>query len=379
MIQFLTDTPWLAQVSLVLGGIILGFAAERVCVRWLGRLAKGTDAKWDDAIIRSIHWMPMIWFVSAGIYFAVLFRGVDPAIQQLVLRGVTVVVILSIVVVGWRFVGVAFQVLAGRSQGILPSTTLVTNLARVLVAVLGGFIILQNLDVEITPLIGALGIVGLAVALALQDTLGNLFAGLQIIFSRQVRPQDYVRLETGEEGFVTDVKGRNTTIRTFPDHNLVIVPNATLASSTVTNFSLPRRNLWIGVDVGVSYDSDLEQVERVALDVASDVMASVEGGIHSQVPVVRFEQFGASSIDFTVRMFVKEFTDQVLIRHEFIKRLHTRFNREGIEIPFPQRTLHVSGSQPAPLDPLAGNNPADAGGLARTEDEADGAGRGIEG
>ena len=346
MIQFLTDTPWLAQVSLVLGGIILGFAAERVCVRWLGRLAKGTDAKWDDAIIRSIHWMPMIWFVSAGIYFAVLLRGVDPAIQGLVLRGVTVVVILSIVVVGWRFVGVAFEVLAARSQGILPSTTLVTNLARVLVATLGGFIILQNLDVEITPLIGTLGIVGLAVALALQDTLGNLFAGLQIIFSRQVRPQDYVRLETGEEGFVTDVKGRNTTIRTFPDHNLVIVPNATLASSTVTNFSLPRRNLWIGVDVGVSYDSDLEHVERVALEVASDVMASVEGGVHSQAPMVRFEQFGASSIDLTVRMFVKEFTDQVLIRHEFIKRLHARFNREGIEIPFPQRTLHVSGSAP---------------------------------
>ena len=109
MIQFLTDTPWLAQVSLVLGGIVLGFAAERVCVRWLGRVAKGTDAQWDDAIIRSIHWMPMIWFVSAGIYFAVLLRGVDPAIQGLVLRGVTVVVILSIVVVGWRFVGVAFR------------------------------------------------------------------------------------------------------------------------------------------------------------------------------------------------------------------------------------------------------------------------------
>jgi len=201
------------------------------------------------------------------------------------------------------------------------------------------FIILQNLDINVTPLITALGIGGLAVALALQDTLGNLFAGVQIILSSHVRRGDYVSLESGEEGYVTDVRGRSTTIQTFPDGNLVVVPNSALASSIVKNFSLPRTALWVSIDVGVSYDSDLERVEEVTLEVAHKVLSESEGGVLDEPPLVLFHTFGDSSINFEVRMMVSEFTRQGFIRHEFIKRLHERFNREGIEIPFPIRTV----------------------------------------
>jgi len=253
-----------------------------------------------------------------------------------------VLVLGAVVVAGMRAAGGGIEMLSGRT-GAIKSPTLVVNLAKMSVAILGLFIILQNLGIDITAAITALGIGGLAVALALQDTLGNLFAGVQIILSRQVRQRDYVRLSSGEEGWVTDVKGRNTTIQTFPDGNLVIVPNSMLASSIVKNFSMPRTALWVTVGVGVSYDSDLAHVEGIALDVAKQVLGEADGGVPGEDPIVRFHTFGDSSINFDVRMMVREFESQGPIQHEFIKRLHQRFGAEGIEIPFPIRTVIMQG------------------------------------
>ena len=142
---------------------------------------------------------------------------------------------------------------------------------------------------------------------------------------------------------MTDVKGRSTTIQTFPDGNLVTVPNAVLASSIVKNFSMPRKALWVTLEVGVSYDSDLEHVEAVALEVAKQVLGEVDGGVPGEDPIVRYHTFGDSSINLDVRMMVREFRSQGPVRHEFIKRLHLRFGEEGIEIPFPIRTIIMGG------------------------------------
>ena len=187
----------------------------------------------------------------------------------------------------------------------------------------------------------ALGIGGLAVALALEETLNNLFSGVQIIASQLVRPGDYVRLDAGYEGYVTDIKARNTTIRAYPENNRIIVPNRILASSIVINYSLPEKNLWVDLSVGVAYDSDLEQVEQITLDVAQEICQRFEGASSEHEPVLRYEEFGDSSINFRVRILVNAFEDQFLIKHAFIKALHKRFNTEGIEIPFPIRTLYM--------------------------------------
>ena len=251
---------------------------------------------------------------------------------------------------GGGAVGGAVGMLSGRAGGAIKSPTLVVNLARIAVAILGFFIILQNLGIDITALIAALGIGGIAIALALQDTLGNLFAGIQIILSKQVRRRDYIRLSSGEEGWVTDVKARSTTIQSFPDGNLINVPNAMLASSIVKNFSMPKSALWVTVEVGVSYDSDLEHVEAVTLDVASRVLSDGGSGVTGHDPVVRVHTFGDSSINFDVRMMVREFESQGPVRHEFIKRLHRRFAKEEIEIPFPIRTVMMKGEADATVE-----------------------------
>ena len=332
-------SPWVQRIAFALGGIVLGYLVERLVVARAHKLAVSSRFRWDDLLVESLRGLPTVWLGSGGVYFALNVGPTAPVVMRSVQGVLMVLVIGSVALAGMRLAGGAVEMLSTRTEGAIRSPTLVVNLAKAAVGVLGVFIILGNLGIEIAPLITALGIGGLAVALALQDTLGNLFAGVQIILSRQVRPRDYVQLSSGEEGWVTDVKGRNTTIQTFPDGNLVVVPNSMLASSIVKNFSFPRAALWVSLDVGVSYDSDLEHVEQVTLAVATEVLEEIDGGIPGEKPIVVFHTFGDSSINLEVRMMVRDFRSQGPIRHEFIKRLHRRFGEEGIEIPFPIRTV----------------------------------------
>jgi small-conductance mechanosensitive channel len=145
---------------------------------------------------------------------------------------------------------------------------------------------------------------------------------------------------------VSDVRARNTTIETFPDGNLLTVPNSVLASSILKNYTLPEQALWVIVHVGISYASDLVHAEGVTLEVAKSVLEEVEGGMKDHSPIMFYKAFGESSIDFEVRLMVRDVRSQGPVRHEFIKRLHKRYGAEGIEIPFPIRTVIMKGQPP---------------------------------
>ncbi len=346
--EFLTGNPWILGLGLVLAGILAGILIERFLVGAFRALAKRTESTWDDLLIGAIRWMPLVWCTAAGIWAATGVGSLSENLQTRINQMLVVSVIVSFTLIAMRLASGAIQRIPSRDKERLPSTSLVSNLVNLVIGTIGIFLILSNLNIEITPLITALGIGGLAVALALQDTLGNLFAGVSIIVAGQIRTGDYIRLDSGEEGFVTDVKARNTTIRTFPDRNLVVIPNSVLASRVVTNYSLPRRSLLVSVPVGVAYDSDLELVERVTLEVAKQVLASVEKVSADTEPAVRYQEFGDSSINFNVLLPASRFRNQFLIKHEFIKALHARFNQEGIEIPFPIRTIYMRNPTPPP-------------------------------
>ncbi len=221
----------------------------------------------------------------------------------------------------------------------LPVTSLTQHIGRVVIFTIGFLIVLNALGISITPILTTLGIGGLAVALALQDTLANLFAGFHIIVAKQVRVGDFIKLESGEEGYVTDITWRTTKIRMLPN-NVVLVPNEKLAKAIVTNYYLPEKDMSVLIRVGVHYASDLAKVEAVTCDVAREVMREVAGGVPEFEPFIRYNTFNDSSVDCSVILRAKEFADQYLIKHEFIKRLHVRYAREGIVIPFPIRAIN---------------------------------------
>ncbi len=238
----------------------------------------------------------------------------------------------------------------------LPVSSLTRNIAWGLVATLGLLVVLNGLGLSIAPMLTALGVGGLAVALALQEPLANFFAGVFLTLAGQIRVGDYVRLESGQEGYVIDFSWRTTRLRMLAN-NLILVPNAKLAQAIVVNHHLPSRDLAVLVEAGVDYASDLGHVERVVTAVGRDVMTTVAGGVAEFQPFVRFHTFGESSVDFSVILRGKEFTDQYLIKHEFIKRLHARFAAEGIAIPFPIRTIDFRSMPGAAADGSAAAGP----------------------
>jgi small-conductance mechanosensitive channel len=184
----------------------------------------------------------------------------------------------------------------------------------------------------------ALGIGGLAVSLALKDTLTDVFAGLHILLSKKVQPGDFVILDSGEMGYVQNITWRNTTLLERAN-NIISIPNSKLSTTIVRNYDTIESSFSVRASVGVSYDSDLEKVEEVVLDVANGVLNDLDGVVKEHPPALRYKLFGDSSIDLAVYFRGKKYGDQSLIIHEFIKRIHKRFKSEGIDIPYPIRTI----------------------------------------
>ena len=345
----------LAPVLAVAAGFGLGLFVRSAVLGRLIEIARRSATSVDDIVLTGLRGPVVVWFTLVGLHSATLVTDLAPSTARLIQRTVVALVIASITWIGARLAAVWAQQALTRTTGPLPSTSLIRNTVRASVLVVGGLVLLQTLGIAVTPIITALGVGGLAVALALQDTLANLFAGLRVLAAGKVRPGDFIQLDSGERGFVEDVTWNQTTVRQL-SNLLTVVPNARLASAVVTNCSLPDPECAVLAQVGVSYGSDLRYVERVTIEVAGEIMREVEGGVPGFEPFIRYNQFADSCINFTVTMRAREFTSQYLLTHEFIMRLHERYAREGIEIPFPQRTVHMAeGAQRvAPSPPRSG-------------------------
>ena len=340
--DFFISKQFLLPALLVAGGLVLGLVAEKALLDILKRVwsIKGWPAY--KAVKNALRGMITLWFVIAGLYAATRFIGLSPQVLEIYQKALYVLVLFSLTLVGARISAGLVDFYLRRAEGALPSTTILGNIVRIVVLLTGILVILIMLDVPIAPLITAFGVGGLAVALAFQDTLSNLFSGLYVLASKQVKPGDYIKLDTGEEGYVTDINWRNITVRTLPN-NVVVVPNSKMASAIMTNYHWPVREMSVMVDVGVSFGSDLQKVEEITLAVASQVLQEVQGGVAAYEPLFFYREFSHYRVEFTVVLRVYEFTDQYLLKHEFIKRLHRRYEEEGIEIPLPVPAVYLEG------------------------------------
>jgi small-conductance mechanosensitive channel len=343
------------SLGVLLFSLMLGVFVRRVALRRLSAWAATTTWRLDDAFLRSLRRPLVLWFGLAGTYAVSRIARIPPDLRPSVDK-----VLLSILIMSMTWWAADFTVrllvlAATREEQPLRVTGVVQNVVRVAVLLLGALVLLATLGISVTPVLTTLGIGGLAVALALQDTLSNLFAGIHVTLARNVRVGDFVKLESGEEGHVEDISWRATRIRMLPN-NVVIIPNNRLAQSIVTNYYLPSKDLSVLVQVGVHYASDLEHVERVTCEVARDVMRTVPGGVPDFEPFIRYHTFGESSIDFSVILRAQEFTGGFVVKHEFIKRLAGRYTEEGIVIPFPIRAVNLEqeGSARAFRSPLGG-------------------------
>jgi len=304
--------------------------------------------------------------LTRTVFLLIVFEGIVLALStptylagwRGVLKNASIAVAIVFVADGLARVTAALLEWYLRSRGVRRKARIDEGIVRflrrtafVVIYLLGGLILLDFLSIDISPLIAGLGIGGLAIALALQPTLGNFFAGTQIVSDRAVRVGDYIELNGGTRGYVTDVGWRSTRIRT-PYNNMVIIPNSNLANSIITNYYGPTMDIGVIVNCGVSYDSDLEHVERVAREVAHEINRDLEEAVKNFEPWFGFEAFGESNINFWLWLQAKDRLASFRLTSELIKRLHGRFRDEGITINYPVRRLvydQVSGA-PLPLN-----------------------------
>jgi small-conductance mechanosensitive channel len=318
-----------------------------VCRRILLRALEGWNAKSQSRagiiLAQALRSALLIWILILAVHLAVQSSDLPTKFTQWSVEPLRVLFVLSLTLMGTRVAGELIRYSGGQMSGAFPVTTLTQTLAQLAVLILGLLVILNQLNISITPYVTALGVGGVAVALGLQDTLANLFAGFYVAIAGQVRLGDYIKLDSGSEGYVADITWRSTTIRTL-GNNLIIVPNSKLAQAIVTNYNLPEKRLPAQVQVNVSYESDPRQVERVLLEIAQAVAQEHSGMLTDPAPSVSWDPgFGDSSVGLSLNYSVSDFASQFAVRNELRKRIFERFREEGIEMPYPTRTVFLQG------------------------------------
>ena len=349
--EVLADIVLIPLCALLAGGLLGGMVNHRL--KALSASGRFAEDSFIGVLLHSLRHLPIVWGLQLGAKWALVAAPIPDQVERAGIHLLFVVFIWSVATFLQR---VFCQVIELRmaSDGSPASTSLLLDLVSALVYTIGVIIILEAFGISITPIVTALGIGGMAVALGLQETMANIFAGLHILLTKQVRIGDHIRLEGGSEGQIIDITWRYAKIHTVVTNNIIIVPNSTLASSIITNYDMAPdgtqvisiEDVAFTVSAGVAYDSDLEKVERVTLEVAREVLGRLDPRLDisegaSTAPSVRFQNFGESAIYFNANLHTTTFRNQYLIRHEFIKALKKRYDEEGIKIPFPIRTVQM--------------------------------------
>jgi small-conductance mechanosensitive channel len=337
---------WPSIVFVVI--LATGWGVRRLVLKALYAWAEHSQSRAGLLLINALKGPVLIWTVILGAHIAMQASDLPVKVTNSGAEILYVLWIASATIVLMRLAGNLGRYYGDQAPGALPVTTLSHTLVQIAILILAVVVVMDHFNRSITPILTALGVGGLAVALALQDTLSNLFGGFYVAVARQIRLGDYIKLNTGEEGYVGDIGWRSTTIRALAN-NLVIVPNAKLAQAIVTNYSLPERRISVSLKVGVSYQSDADRVERLLLEIAVQGAQDIDGLLADPPPQVVFDPgFGDSALEFTINFQVAEFNSQFAVRNELRRRIWRRFLQESIEIPYPTRAVRLEGAKPNP-------------------------------
>jgi small-conductance mechanosensitive channel len=355
--QIMTDLPWLNRLILTAFttgvAVLIAMFVNLVVLRRLSVLTKYTRGSWDDVLIAEVRRRMAFWGLLVGLWLSVWhwrplvegWVGKESAEDYLSIVS-RIIAAIAIVSVTMTLSAVATRMVADYGQRAThgaPVPGLVSNIVRFIVVAMGLLIVLTSFGIEITPILAALGVGGLAVALALQDPLANLFAGVFVTVAGQMRIGDYVKMDFGVEGTVTDFNWHSTRILA-PSGDPIIVPNSRIAKAVVTNFSLPTREVGFATEFVVAHETDLARLERATLEVAREVERVVDGGVAEFEPLMRVLAYTDLGMRVAVVMRARTFADQALLKHELLRRLDVRYRQEGIVIA---RAPTMAGPKPA--------------------------------
>ncbi len=325
--------PLVILAVTVVAGLIVRSLLFRVVRSW----AAGTEGNLGDIIVESLP--IVLWSLILGLHLATQNSEIPKIYLHYIPRTLAVLWIVSLTVASSRLVGRVVGFYGGRVTGAQSVTSITRRLAQLAVVAFGLAWLLHLFDVSLTPILTTLGVGGLAVALALQDTLSNLFAGFYVSISGLVHIGDYIKLNTGEEGYITDINWRCTMMR-GTTNNLVVVPNNKLGQAIYTNFNLPDRRIGMTVSVHVGYDSNVDRVQEMLLQEVVTAIPEVKHLVADPAPYVLFNPGpGDSALVFQVNFTVDDFGQQGAVQSELRKRIFKRLKTECITMPYPTQRI----------------------------------------
>ena len=347
----------LIAAGVLVAGVFLAGVASRLLHRVVSLATSATETDLDDAIVARARLPVRAAIVVQAAYAAALtlsWLAPHAAALRRVWAAATLYVAIWLL---WRIAGAAFDWYAARpdeAQSLFGQKTLplLRRIANVAIGLAGAVIVLEQLGVAISPLLAGLGIGGLAVALAAQPILANIFSGSYVLSDRSIGVGDFLEIDGGPTGWVEDIGLRATRIRTF-DNNLVLVPNATLAQATVTNCDADGHPTGASVTCGVAYEENLETVEATVREVLAGIVEDLPTADPEYEPLVMFLEFGESNVDFLMKLRATDRRSVGGLRHEMIKRVHTRLTSEGIVVNYPARRLLLDEEDAGGLERLA--------------------------
>ena len=328
--EFLASLLWLAAayVAARIASFLIGLLIERSAER-------GVDQRLLSALKRPITYALFLF----GAWAAVNRMPVSARVDALVDGAIFALGVLLVTLALARAYSILLDWYAARAHPDAPATELArefnplfAKVGKVFIALVALSMLLQHFGVNVASLVVSLGVGSLAVGLAAQDTLSNMFAGFAILLDRPFRVGDRIQLATGEVGDVQAIGMRSTVMKT-PEETVVIVPNSLLVKERLVNLSRPTRHLVTRVEVAVVFGSDLRKVRQVLTDAARS-SARVDPQREVVVLITRLHE---SAVNFAVMFWARDYAEQGLARTEVYEAVHDGLTAAGIAVPRPTR------------------------------------------
>ncbi len=317
------------------------FIIRFIFTKFLHRLVKGTQTEIDDKIIATAKGPMLFLIITFGIFLSGRILGAEAQFGNFYTNFfVTIMAFL----VFWIFAQIIMILVRGARETVGENVKLFEDkiypffekILKFILALIYLFLVFKIWRIDLTPLLAGAGVMGLAVAFAAQESIANIFGGISLFADKAYEIGDYVIVDDKYRGEVVDIGIRSTKIKTRDDV-MIVIPNSVMSNTTVVNESGITPKLRVRIDMGVSYDSDLEKVEKVLLDIA-DKTDYVE---KKPAPRVRYRDFKEYYVHVQLSVWVKRPALRGRIKSFMIKDIHKRFKKEKIVMPYPIQEVHI--------------------------------------
>ena len=343
LLNNITTNKYLHSVIILLVFFVLSQSVVFISQKIFLRIAKRTKTEIDDLIISKTNRPLSVILLLIGIRLAVIphkipqfmldiFKNFISTLIVMIVAYI-IIIILHILISSWG------EKFASKTESKFDDEVvlLIQRFSKIVIVLIGFIFILDVWGVKIGPLLASLGIAGIAVAFAMQNTLGNIFGSFSLIVDRSVTVDDFIRLEDGTEGVVTDIGLRSTKIKSR-DGDWIILPNGKLADSKIYNYHKPLPITRVTVDFNVKYGSEVEKVKKIILKEINSIKIILE----DPAPVVVFEELGDFALKFKAYFWVISIDQKIEAKESAVTAIYNALNKNNIGIPFPTRTIYIT-------------------------------------